>query len=113
MKTTLIYSLAFALAVTLAATGCRHKPGPVTKLQGGPTPRTTTDYSPTTLPSGPTIPGGEPVQIGGGALPGNWDPSMMNQDRVTLAAYTIHFAYDSSVIRKSEEASLQSIVQAL
>ena len=25
MKTTLIYSLAFAMAVTLATTGCRHK----------------------------------------------------------------------------------------
>ncbi|HEX7578028.1 MAG TPA: OmpA family protein [Verrucomicrobiae bacterium] len=113
MKTTWIYSLAFALAVTLAATGCRHKVGPVTKLQAGPTPRTTTDYSPNTLPPGPTINNGGPVQVGGGTLPENWDPSMMNQDRAALAAYTIHFAYDSSVIRKSEQASLQSVAQAL
>ena len=37
----------------------------------------------------------------------------MNADRAALAAYTIHFAYDSSVIRKSEQASLQSVAQAL
>jgi len=37
----------------------------------------------------------------------------MVEDRAALAAYTIHFAYDSSVIRGSEQASLQSVAQAL
>ena len=37
----------------------------------------------------------------------------MIKDRAALAAYTIHFAYDSSVIRKSEQANLQSVAQAL
>jgi hypothetical protein len=32
MKTTLIYSLAFAMAVTLATTGCRHKATPITPM---------------------------------------------------------------------------------
>ena len=113
MKTTLIYSLAFALAVTLAATGCRHKPGPVTKLQGGPTPRTATDYPPPILGPGPTINNGEPVQAGGGRLSGLEEFEGMIADRPALAAYTIHFAYDSSVIRKGEQASLQSVAQAL
>jgi peptidoglycan-associated lipoprotein len=113
MKTTLIYSLAFALAVTLAATGCRHKPVGVTPMTKGMTPPPPSEPGPITLSPGPTINTGGPVQVGGGALSENWDPSMMNQDRVTLAAYTIHFAYDSSVIRKSEQASLQSVAQAL
>jgi len=37
----------------------------------------------------------------------------MVQDRAALAAYTVHFAYDSSVIRKSEQSNLQSVAQAL
>jgi peptidoglycan-associated lipoprotein len=37
----------------------------------------------------------------------------MIKDRAALAAYTVHFAYDSSVIRKSEQANLQSVAQAL
>ncbi len=36
MKTTFVYSLAFALAVSLAATGCRHKPVNVTPMHAGP-----------------------------------------------------------------------------
>ena len=37
----------------------------------------------------------------------------MNPDRAALAADTIHFAYDSAVIRDSEQASLQSVASAL
>jgi len=37
----------------------------------------------------------------------------MVPDRAALAAYTIHFAYDSSVIRHSEDANLQSVAAAL
>ena len=110
MKTTLIYSLAFALAVTLAATGCRHKPGYLTKLPQGPAPTPVTEPQPTTQP-GPTFnPGENP-----GSIPLS-NPDLINDmvpDRAALAAYTVHFAYDSSVIRKSEQANLQSVAQAL
>ena len=37
----------------------------------------------------------------------------MIPDRAALAAYTIHFAYDSAVIRDSEQANLQSVAQQL
>jgi peptidoglycan-associated lipoprotein len=37
----------------------------------------------------------------------------MIPDRIALAAYTIHFAYDSSAIRKTEHASLEAVVNAL
>jgi peptidoglycan-associated lipoprotein len=100
------------LAVTLAATGCRHKPGRVTPLPAGPTPTPMTEPSPPTILPGPTInnPGDNPNAI---PLP---NPDLINDmvpDRAALAAYTIHFAYDSSVIRKSEHASLQAVASAL
>ena len=111
MKTTLIYSLAFVLAVSMAATGCKHKPVNVTPMQGM-TPPTATEPNPNTLPSGlPIINNGDNasgIPMGGPELYQN-----MIQDRAALAAYTVHFAYDSSVIRKSEQASLQSVAQAL
>ena len=100
MKTMkLIHLLAFALAITLVATGCKHKPVGVTPIPpgaGGMVPD---------LSAGGTI--------GGGPLPENWTPDMMNQDRDALAAYTIHFAYDSAAIKHSERSSLQVIATAL
>jgi peptidoglycan-associated lipoprotein len=37
----------------------------------------------------------------------------MIPDRQALAAYSVHFAYDSSVIRHGEESKLQSVAAAL
>ncbi len=38
---------------------------------------------------------------------------MLNQDRAALAADTVHFAYDSAAIRKTEQSNLQSVAQVL
>jgi peptidoglycan-associated lipoprotein len=43
----------------------------------------------------------------------NWDLSNYDQDRAALAASTIHFAYDSAVIKDSDQANLQTVAQAL
>jgi peptidoglycan-associated lipoprotein len=130
MKTMkLIYPLAFALAVTLASTGCKHEPVKVTNIPTSP------NNSPTDQPPNPTFqpqptpqPGPPPVQPinpqpnpnpvpqpppGGGPLPENWTVDMLNQDRAALAADTVHFAYDSAAIRKSEQSNLQSVAQVL
>jgi peptidoglycan-associated lipoprotein len=113
MKTTLIYSCALALAVTLTATGCRHKPGHVTPLPAGMTQPPAESTLPT-LPPGPAINNsGENPNANGIPLP---DSSLINgmiPDRAALAAYTIHFAFDSAVIRSSEQGSLQSVASAL
>jgi peptidoglycan-associated lipoprotein len=110
MKTTLIYSLAVALAVTFAVTGCRHKATPITPMREGMTPRPPVEPGP-----GSTIPYTNPNENPNGIPqpnPGDFYQGM-KMDRAALAAYTIHFAYDSSVIRKSEQASLQSVAQQL
>jgi len=113
MKTTLIYSLAFALAVTMATTGCKHKPVHVTPMPAVTPPPPPTETMPPTLPSNPTInPEANPTPTGI-PLPPSEEMYGMVPDRAALAADTIHFAYDSSVIRKSEQASLQTVAQAL
>ena len=37
----------------------------------------------------------------------------MIEDRAALAAYTIHFAYDSAAIKKAEQSNLQLVAEAL
>jgi peptidoglycan-associated lipoprotein len=111
MKTTkLIFPLVLALAATLATTGCKHKPVGVTQLPGQK-PMVGENNNPPTLPNTQPInpenqPGTTPL-----ANPDVFDN--MLADRAALAAYTIHFAYDSSAIRSSEKANLASVAQQL
>jgi peptidoglycan-associated lipoprotein len=107
----LIYPLAFALAVTLT-TGCHNHHASITPLRGSTSPT-------------PVDPFGGGTKLGdGGTL--NTDPGVgggkqadldsfegMIKDPAALAAYTIHFAYDSSAIKKSEQSNLQAVAAAL
>ena len=104
MKTTkLIHLLAFALAITLAATGCKHKPVGVTPIPPGPGGMVGEPGPGNTL-GGPT---------GGGPTASLMEFEGMAMDRDALAAHTIHFAYDSAAIRHSERSSLQAVATAL
>jgi peptidoglycan-associated lipoprotein len=113
MKMKLFGSTALALAVVLASTGCRHKPYNVTPL---PNENGAAINNPG---PGPTLQNNEPPIGGGGVgsqpIPpvANNDLSNYNQDHSALAAYTVHFAFDSAVIRDSDQASLQSVAQQL
>jgi peptidoglycan-associated lipoprotein len=104
-KLKLVYPMVFVLAVTLAATGCRnHKPYGVTPIppgQGGMVGEPG---------AGGTMGGNVP---GGGPTASLQDFEGMAMDRAALAAYTIHFAFDSAVIRSSEQANLQAVASAL
>ena len=79
MKTKLIYSLAFALAVTLATTGCRHKPVNVTPMTPGQTPTLPVEPGPGTTryqvpePTPPYTPPGNPNEHGIPLPPGGFD----------------------------------------
>jgi peptidoglycan-associated lipoprotein len=114
MKTMKLFCpLACALAFTLATTGCHnHKPMNVTQLPQGPG-MVGGDTGTGTLPPGNTMPAD--TGVGAGSLPTASAESFdnMTEDRAALAAYTVHFAYDSAVIKSSEDASLQSAASAL
>ena len=116
MKTMkLICTLAFALAITLASTGCRsHKPVGLTALPGQNPGIVGNDTGSGTL-SGGTLPpdNGVGTQPGPIATSTGWNVSDMIPDPAALAADTIHFAYDSAVIRDSEQANLQAVASAL
>jgi peptidoglycan-associated lipoprotein len=108
----LIYPLAFALALTLATTGCHnHKAVGVTALPGQ-RPGTVGDNG-----GGNTLPPGGAMnpEVGAGGIPvadaGSFDN--MSEDRAALAADTIHFAFDSAAIKSGEQSKLESVASAL
>jgi peptidoglycan-associated lipoprotein len=110
MKTMkLIYPWTFALAIMLAATGCHnHQPVSITPLPGSPgaTPNDQNNLN--------TLPMPQPVQPPGGGPTANLvEFENMVMDRAALAAYTVHFAYDSAVVRKSERSNLEAVASAL
>jgi peptidoglycan-associated lipoprotein len=121
----IVLPLALALVATLATTGCKHGfNGKVTALPGHQAAAVPEPNIGNTLPPGAQMPSGGDTtsQIpntgantppGGGELPENWDPSMMNQDREKLAAYTVHFKFDSAVVQDSEQANVASVAQSL
>ena len=115
MKTMkLIYPLAFALAFALATTGCHnHKAVKVTPIPGG-------SQNPGDENTGDTKPPNGGVMNSDNGINGNGIPvanadtfDNMTEDRAALAAYTVHFAYDSAAIKSSEQANLQSVASAL
>ncbi|MGH7992130.1 MAG: OmpA family protein [Limisphaerales bacterium] len=102
----LVYPMTLALAVTLAATGCRnHRPVGVTPIPNGT--------------GGLVNNPGPGDTMGNNRQPGNIAQADINsfdnmtQDRTALANYTVHFAFDSSTIRHSEDANLQSVASRL
>jgi peptidoglycan-associated lipoprotein len=104
----LIYLLAFALAITLAGTGCKnHRPVKVTQIPGSQT------GNPSDLGGGGTLSSGGQVQTGGGSTASLDEFEGMVKDPAALAAYTVHFAYDSAAVRKSEKSNIQAVVSTL
>ena len=116
MKTMkLIYPLAFALAITLASTGCHNRQVKVTPIPGSRASQVGGENGGGTLPPGgafdPNAGGG--VQPGGGPLAPDSEFEGMIKDTAALAAYTIHFAFDSSAIKASEKSNLEAVAAAL
>jgi len=108
MKTMkLIYPLAFALALILAATGCKHQPVKVTPMPGSQT------GTPNDLSGGGTLTSNSGAQTGGGSTANLDEFENMLEDRAALANYTVHFAYDSAAVKKSEQSNLEAVASAL
>jgi peptidoglycan-associated lipoprotein len=117
----LIFPTVLALVAILASTGCKKGITKVTPLPGQQQPIVSDTGGGGTLPppSG-TIPGeGMPGGSGLTSAPGpiatssDWDPANTVQDRGALAAYTVHFKFDSAVVQDSEQSNISSVAQAL
>jgi peptidoglycan-associated lipoprotein len=119
MKTTkLIFPLTLALVAILATTGCKKGLTKVTQLPGQPAQvgnggdisGTLPQGQPMTQDLGNVTPGGGPGQL---PVSSSWDPTNMIQDREALAAYTVHFAFDSSTVKSDEESKVTIVSEAL
>ena len=108
MTNKFIYLTALALAAVIVSTGCKHNV-PITPLPGPV--GTETDRNPSPQPA--YHPDGDVVSTNGITEGGPWDPSQYTQDRETLAANSIHFDFDSAVIRDSEKDNLTQVAAAL
>jgi len=106
--------LALVAAMSFATTGCKKKPTGVTPLPGrsgakvggtGPI----TDNPGGGLGSGSNVDG----VTGAHSLAGLEDFEGMAMDRAALAAYTVHFAYDSSSVRSSDQGNVDAVASAL
>jgi peptidoglycan-associated lipoprotein len=111
----MIFPLALALAATLATTGCKHKPPQVTPIPGPPAPIVGGDGSGNTFPGGGTVGGdtGISTQQGGGPTTPLDEIDGMIKDPAALAAYTVHFSFDSAAIKSGEQANISAVASAL
>jgi peptidoglycan-associated lipoprotein len=103
-------SLALAVVLSLAATGCKHKqPPPITRFPNGGMNGSNGDN----LNGGGTIGNGLTPDGTGSIATADFNPDNFNQDRSAFAADTIYFDYDSSSIKGGEQSKLTAIASAL
>ncbi len=103
--------LVIALVLTVAAVGCKKKPTNVTPLPGQP--GYVGEGGAAGIPGGGAVGSGPGVEAGGGPLA---DPSRfanMKPDREALAAYTVYFDFDSSVVKSSEQGKVAEVAASL
>ena len=114
-----IFPLVIALTAVLASTGCKKGITNLTPLPNERQPIVGGDNNSGTLPNanpmdnngnGPGVTSGIPGPI---ATSADWDPANTIQDRSALAAYTVHFKFDSAVVQDSEQANIAAVAQAL
>jgi peptidoglycan-associated lipoprotein len=114
MTNKFIYTASFALAIAIAAAGCAHKPYDVTAIPPVPNPNIADQNGPPTMASQPPVQYTTPVEQQ--PPPVSERPFNLpdwTQDHDAFAADTIHFSFDSAVIRDSETAKLQAVAAAL
>ena len=103
--------LALGIALSLVASGCKHKPPPITRFDNNPNTGLTGNND--NLNGGGTLgTSAGPVPMGGGDL-APFNPDDYTQDRTAFAADIVYFDYDSSAIKSSEQTKLAAIAAAL
>src|ERR1039457_3494736 len=116
----MIFPLVIALVAMLASTGCKKGTPKVTVIPGHNQPIVGGEPPGTTLPPGGQLPPGETTTpMPTTPMPPGSTPTAeinldnYNQDRAALAAYTVHFKFDSAVVQDKEQANIASVGQAL
>lgn len=105
--------LVLAVAMSFGATGCKKKPTGVTPLPGRSGAKVG-DSGPITDNPGGSSTGGSDVSSTGGIPQGSLeDFEGMLKDPSAFAANTVHFAYDSSAVRSSDQANVDAVAAAL
>jgi peptidoglycan-associated lipoprotein len=101
--------------MSFATTGCKKKPTGITPLPahskskvGGSGP-----YAENLGGAGLGNETGVDSTTGAHSLAGLDEFDGMAMDRAALAAYTVHFAYDSSAVRGSEQGNVDAVASAL
>jgi peptidoglycan-associated lipoprotein len=116
--------LILALAAVYATTGCQHKykvkttdlRQPATTSNPTPPPDLNTRpfSQPERYPTTTSTPTPPPNLTGHIATSTNWgELANMKVDREKLAAYTVHFKFDSAVVQDSEQANVASVAERL
>jgi peptidoglycan-associated lipoprotein len=109
--------LVIGLVLTIAASGCRKKPVGVTSLPGQPVGKVSNPEAGGAIPPGTTVT--EPSGVGSrpatdtGGFPINPDLVNWIPDRETLKADTVHFDFDSSVLKSSEKPNVAKVADYL
>jgi peptidoglycan-associated lipoprotein len=114
----LVFPLVLGLAALLATTGCKKGFTKVTPLPGPKPAFVGGDNTSGTLPPGQPIdntppPISNPITPGQTPLTSLDEFEGMVKDPAALAAYTVHFKFDSAVVQDSEQANIASVAQAL
>ena len=110
--------MAVGLALTLVSTGCKHKPQGVVHIPNRAPQRGVNDIgsgNPLDTTGGIGGTGGPGGGVSGTGIPANPAGSHdgWKQDTTALAAHTVHFAYDSSVIKSSEQGNVAAVADYL
>ena len=103
------YLLVLGLILTVAASGCRKKPGYLTRIPGEK-PATVGDLGP-----GPAVGNqtNSTTDLGNTPLP---DPNLRKdwpRDREIFKADTAHFAFDSAVVRADDKPKVAAVADYL
>ncbi len=124
----IVLPLVLALGAALASTGCSHKfTGKVTNIpkhDAGTTGGNVglNEAPPQTIPNTPPMETSTASPVSTPLLPPNppgttptteIDLRNYTLDRQALAAYTVHFKFDSAVVEDAEQANVASVAQAL
>jgi peptidoglycan-associated lipoprotein len=100
--------LVLGLVLTVAAVGCRKRPEDLSRIPGYK-PMTEVAESTNSEYGLTNASGTESTNLGVAYAQSTNDFRTWPENREVFAAYTVHFAFDSSTVRKGEESKLASV----